>query len=276
MTDKSTPRSSHSASTNSRYGRAIAAAAKKAADSIERLPLDDEVRKLKKRGLLREDLVVDAINFSRRSLVAAVERGLSEQHAASSQESGLAQWRALSDAAKKATKSLDDLIKRSKFKIGELQVLSTKQKHAVADFPGSSAAGVLTALRREAHGAAKDLHQSVIAARLAAANIADQAKLMADDIAKLKHDPGEPFRRGFTIEMMKTWWLLTGRSPSSKRSEVGNPFAAFADAGLQSISADPDLPSCVGVVRSALVVFHKLQEGGAFDSLLDDITPADG
>jgi hypothetical protein len=134
----------------------------------------------------------------------------------------------------------------------------------------------LTAIQREAYGAAKDLHRSVIAAREAAADIADQAKIMADEVAKLKHAPGEPFRRGFTIEMMKTWWLLTERFPSSKRSEVGNPFAAFADAGLQSVSADPDLDSCVGVVRSALVIFRKLHEGGAFDSLLDDLTSADG
>jgi hypothetical protein len=138
MTNKSAPRSrsSRRATQTSSYGRAIAAAAKKAADSVEPLPLDDEVRKLKKRGWLREDLLVDAIRFARRSLVAAVDRGLSEQHGASGQDSGLAQWRALSDAAKTATKSLDGLTKRSKFKIGELQVLCTKQKLAVADFSG--------------------------------------------------------------------------------------------------------------------------------------------
>jgi hypothetical protein len=250
--------------------QAMAAAAQKVADSIEPLPLDDEVRKIKKRGWLRDNLVVDPIRFSRRSLIAAVDRGQTEQQAAPSQSNALAQWRSLSDSAKRAVKSLDHLTRLSKFKTADLQVLCVKRKLAIPGFSGSNT--VLRAVQREAHGSAAELHSSIIAARQAAEVISDRAKVMVDGIVKLKRDPGEPFRRGFAIEMMKTWWLLTGRYPSLKRSEVGNPFAAFSDAGLQSISADPNPPSCSGVVRSAFPIFSDLQKGGAFDGLLDDIT----
>ena len=256
---------------NQRQLRKMAAAAQEKAEGTEPLPLDDEVRKLKERLWFRENLVVDPIRFSRRSLVAAVERGQSEQQAVSSQSNALAGWRTLSDAAKKAEKSLDALTKHSKFKTGELQVLCTKQNLATTDFSKSSTAAVLRDVGRKAHSTAIEQRESIIAARQATANIADQAKVMADGVAKLKHAPGEPFRRGFVIEMMKTWWLLTGRSPSSKRSGVGNPFADFADAGLQSINTNPDLPSCAGVVGSALPIFRELQKGGAFDNLLSDI-----
>jgi hypothetical protein len=260
---------------NNHNRQAMAAAAQRAAKGREPLPLDDQVRKLKNRGRLRTNLIVDPIRFSRRSLIAAVDRGLSEELAASGQGTALAQWRLLSDGAKRATKSLDELTKRSKFKVGDLQVLCFKAGLAATDISRSST-GALRTVQREAHVAAAEFHRSIIAARGAAAKIADRAKMMADSVAKLKRDPGEPFRRGFAIEMMKTYWLLTERFPSSKRSEVGNPFVAFADAGLQSINPDPNLPSCAGVIRSALVTFLELQKGGAFDSLLEDITSEEG
>jgi hypothetical protein len=255
--------------------RATISAAQKAAASNEALPLDDEVRKLVNRGWLRNGLVVDPIRFSRDSLVMAVERGRAEQQVASSQGNALAQWRSLSDAAKKAAMSLDSLTRLSKFKIGDLQVLCTKQNLAMADFSESITA-TLRAVQSEAHSAAAQLHSSIIAARKAAHTIADQANAMAQGLAKLKHDPGAPFRRGFAIEMMKTWWLLTDRFPSPKRSEVGNPFVAFADAGLQSISPDSDSQSCSGVVRSALPLFRELHDRRAFDSVLDEITHDQG
>ena len=257
---------------NERQLQKMVAAAQETAEGTEPLPLDDEVRKLKERRWFRKNLVVDPIRFSRRSLVAAVERAQAEQQAASGQSNALAEWRILSDKAKKAAKSLDDLTKRSKFKIGELQVLCTKQNLAKADFSKSSTAAVLRDARREAHCTAIELHGSIIAARQAAANIGDRSKVMADGVAKLKHDPGEPFRRGFAIEMMKTWWLLTGRSPSSKQSESGNPYAAFADAGLQSINPNPDLPSCAGVTRSALPIFQEWKDSSLSDNVLDEIT----
>ena len=127
----------------------MAAAAQETAKSTEPIPLDDEIRKLKERGWLRKNLVVDPIRFSRGSLVAAVERGQSEQQAASSQSNALAQWRVLSDVAKKAAKSLNNLTKSSKFKIGELQVLCTKQNLETANFSKSSANSVLRDVRRE-------------------------------------------------------------------------------------------------------------------------------
>lgn len=252
--------------------RAMIAAAKKAATGTEALPLDDEVRKLAERGRLRKGLVVDPIRFSRRSLVMAVERGLAQEEVTPSQGDALAQWSSLSDAAKKAVKSLERLTKLSK--IGNLEVLCTKQHLATADFSGSSAAA-LRGVQRGAHGAAAELRSSIIRARQAAATIADQATAMAKGVAKRKAAPGEPFRRGFAIEMMKTWWLLTDLFPSPKRSEVGNLFVAFADAGLQSISPDPDVPSCAGVVRKAISIFRESQKGGAFESVLSDITDDD-
>ncbi len=253
----------------------MGAAARKAAASTNPLPLDKEVRKLKKRGWLRDDLDVrDAIRFAHRSLVMAVDRGWAEQQAVSSQSDALAQWAYLGDAAKKAAKSLDALTKLSKFKIADLQVLCTKQHLATADFSGSSNAA-LRAVRRGGHDAAAELRSLIINARQAANTIADQANAMARGVAELKHAPGKPFRRGFVIEMMKTWWLVTGRSPSTKRSNFRNPFVDFADAALWSIDPDSDALSCAGVVRSALPIFRKLQETGAFDSVLGEITNDD-
>ena len=247
------------------------AAAQKAAASTDALPLDSEVRKLIARGWLRKGLLVKPIHFSHRSLIMAVERGLAEQNAASSQSTALAQWRSLSDAAGKAVKSFDYLTRRSKFTIGDLQVLCTKQNFATADFSKSITAELRT-VQTEAHRTAAQLHSSMIAARQSAHTIADQANAMAQGLAALKHDPGAPFRRGFAIEMMKTWWLLTGRSPSPKRSKIGNPFVAFADAGLQSISPHTTHPpSCLGVVRSALLIFFKWKDSSLADSVLDEI-----
>jgi hypothetical protein len=252
---------------NKREVQMMAAAAQKAADGTEPLPLDNQVRTLIKRGWLRADLAVDPIRFSRRSLVSAVERGRAEQQVVSSQSVSLAKWKGLSEAAKVAAKSLDKITKLSNFKVGDLQVLYFKQ-NAPTIFSESNAA----VLRSEACDAAAQLHSSIIAARRAAHTIALQANEMALGVAKLKHAPGESFRRGVTIEMMKTWWLLTGRAPSSKRSEAGNPFVGFANAGLQSINPDPDVASCSGVTRSALPTFREWQNSGLLDSVLDEIT----
>jgi hypothetical protein len=253
----------------------MVAAANRAVTSTNPLPLDKEIRKLKKRGWLRDDVDVrKAIRFAHRSLVIAVDRGWAEQQAASSQSDALAQWAHLSDTAKKAAKSLDTLTKLSKFKIADLQVLCTKQHLTTGDFSESSTA-TLRAVQRQARGTAARLHSSIIAARQTADTIADQANAMARGIAEHKHAPGKPFRRGFVIEMMKTWWLVTGRSPSTKRSNFRNPFVDFADAALRSIDPDSDLLSCAGVVRSAFPIFLKLQESGAFDSVLSEITDDD-
>lgn len=246
------------------------AAAQRAVASTEALPLDDEVRKLSKRRRgLRDGLVLaDAIRLARSSLVMAVERGLAQQTVAPSQKSALAQWKSLSVAAKKAVTSLDNLTNIPKFTIANLQVLCTKQNVRTADFSGSSTAA-LRAVRRGANDAAAELRSSIIAARQAANTIADQANAMAKGVAKRKYARGKPFRRGYTIEMMKIWSLLTGRLPSSKRSEVDNPFVSFADAGLQSIH-QTDLPSCAGVIRSAREEFLELHKQGAFDDTVPD------
>ena len=112
----------------------MARAAQEIAKGIEPLQLDREIRNLKKRGWLRDGLgVADAIRFARRSLVTAVDRGQAEQWAPSSQSDARDQWTSLSDAAKKAVKSLDYLIKRSsKFTTKDLQVLCAKQNLANA------------------------------------------------------------------------------------------------------------------------------------------------
>jgi hypothetical protein len=246
----------------------MAGAAQEIAKGTEPLQLDREIRNLKKRGWLRDGLdVADAIRFARRSLVTAVDRGQAEQQAPSSQRDARDQWTSLSDAAKKAVKSLDSLTKRSKFTIKGLQVLCTK-KNLVNSVSSKSITAALRAVQSEA----SQLHSSIIDARLAADTIANQANAMAKGVAKRKHAPGAAFRRGFTIEMMKTWWLLFGRSPSQKRSWKKNPFADFADAALQAIYPDSVVPSCAGVVRSALPIFRNLQNSGAFDGVLDELT----
>ena len=249
----------------------MAGAAQEIAKGIEPLQLDREIRNLKKRDWLRDGLdVADAMRFARRSLVTAVDRGQAEQWAPSSQSDARDQWTSLSDAAKKAVKSLDYLIKRSKFTTKDLQVLCAKQN--LVNAPSSES---ITAALRAMQSEAPRLHSSIIDARLAAATIANHANAMAKGVAKRKHAPGAAFRRGFTIEMMKTWWLLTGRTPSGKRSDDRNPFADFADAALQSIDPISVVPSCAGVVRSALPIFRKLQKSGAFESVLSDITDDD-
>jgi hypothetical protein len=104
-------------------------------------------------------------------------------------------------------------------------------------------------------------------------SIARGSKRMSRGIADLKKNPGNPFVRGFLLEMMKIWWLLTERIPSSKRSFVNNPFVAFADAALQSVWTNmPDHFSCAGAVRSVLPEFQHLRSEGVFDSVLIELT----
>jgi hypothetical protein len=104
-------------------------------------------------------------------------------------------------------------------------------------------------------------------------SIARGSKRMSKGIADLKINLGNPFVRGFLLEMMKIWWLLTERIPSSNRSFVNNPFVAFADAALHSVWTDmPDHLSCAGAVRSVLPEFQRLRGEGVFDSVLIELT----
>jgi len=100
-------------------------AARKIAASKDRIPLDDAVRKLGKRKLLRVELEDSGINpkqFARHSLVMAVARGLEEEKAIVSQDIALAEWKNLTNAALAAVKALGHLIKRSRFRLGDLLV----------------------------------------------------------------------------------------------------------------------------------------------------------
>jgi hypothetical protein len=261
--------------------RCTISAAQKIAASKDRIPLDDAVRKLSKRKLLlRKELEnsgIDPEQFARHSLVRAVARGLEEQNALVSQGNALAEWKNLTDAARSAVKALGHLIKRSRFTLGDLLVLEVKQARANVESDSKESSGTtMENIGQSAHENATRLKDAIVSARDAAQTIANQAHSMALGVASRKHDPGEPFRRGFVIEMMKTWLLLTGRLPSKKRSEVGNPFVSFADAGLQSIDQDPDLPSCAGVVGSARRAFLELHEQGAFDVDLPDAVTVSG
>jgi hypothetical protein len=104
-------------------------------------------------------------------------------------------------------------------------------------------------------------------------SVARGSKRMSKGIADLQKNPGYPFVRGFLLEMMKIWWLLTGRIPSSKRSFANNPFVAFADAALQSVWTNmPDHFSCAGSVRSVLPEFQHLRSEGVFDGVLIELT----
>jgi hypothetical protein len=243
------------------------AAARKIAASKDRIPLDDA--EFGKRKLLRKELEnsgIDPKQFARHSLVMAVARGLEEENAIVSQDIALAEWKNLTNAALAAVKALGHLIKRSRFKLGDLLVLEIKQARANVESDTRESIGTTVGnIGQSAHENATRLKDAIVSGRDAAQTIANQAQRMALGVARRKHDPGEPFRRGFVIEMMKTWLLLTGRLASKKRSEVGNPFVSFADAGLQSINRDSDLPSCAGVVGSARKAFLELHKQGAFD-----------
>ena len=245
--------------------------AERIAESKGPIPLDDAVRRLRDRKLLRKDLGIDPVRFSRQSLVNAVSRGLAEQNSIRSQDIGLAEWKNLRDEARAAVKALDKLIKRKRFTLAQL--IELEFKHDVEPDSKKSIA-TLKNIGQGAHQRATHLKDAIVSARDAAQIIADRARSMARGVAKRKVKPGEPFRRGFVIEMMKTWLKLTGSKPSSKRSE-GNPFASFADAALQSIDPNPDLPSCAGVIRSARKIFLELLEEGAFDDTREDLRQGD-
>ena len=231
--------------------------AREAASSDERWRVENEIRDIRKRGWLRENLKIDPTDYARRALVLAVERGRQEDQAILSQAQALDSWKKKADIADNAANALHQLTKF--FSVADLWTLAAKRRRWRSPTEG----------RREA----MRFHKSLVEAREQTKAIAEQSNEMARGVAMLKANPGSPFLRGFVLEMMKTWWLLTGRIPSSKRSEVGNPFVNFADAALQSICPDtPDVQSCVGVVRSVLPEFKQLVSEGAFDGDLNELT----
>lgn len=231
--------------------------AKNAATRDEKWRIENEIKSIRERGWLRVNLNNDPTEYVRRKFVSAVERGHQEAQTSQSQEQVLDKWKKKTDIAERATKSLTHLT--SFFSVGDLWTLAAKKRRWRSPAEG----------RKEA----KRFRKSLIEARERTKAIANQSKEMVRGIAKRKTNPGDPFMRGFVLEMMKTWWLLTGRIPSSKRSGEDNPFAKFADAVLLSIW--PDAPagrSCAGVVRSVLPEFKKLRLDGVFDGDLIALT----
>ena len=223
-----------------------------ASDNIEQ-----EIRSIRKRGWLRPNLIVNPTDYVREALLQAVDRGRQETDLVHSQAGNLAKWKRHTDRALRAAKSLTIL--KTALPIADLWTLAAKEDLFRSASKNMSEARVFDA-------ALADALEKI-------ERIARGSKRFSEGIADHKKNPGNPFVRGFLLEMMKTWWLLTGRIPSTKRSFVNNPFVAFADAVLQSVWATiPDHFSCAGAVRSVLPEFQHLRCKGVFDSVLIELT----
>jgi len=251
------PRAARKRKRKARQTPPTLAEARKITATKERLPIDSEIKALRDRNWLRKKLTIDPTHYARAALVEAVARGRAYDAAIKSQAQALDEWKAGAECAKRATKALQRMTKS--FTEGDLWTLAAKRSPSLSPAQG----------RKEA----RRIRETLMEAREQAQLIADQTKGMAQGVAKLKTNPGDPFLRGFVLEMMKTWWLLTGRKPSSKRSDEDNPFAEFANAALQSVWPERrDESSCVGVVTAVLPKFRQRHDNDEFESELNKLT----
>jgi hypothetical protein len=211
-----------------------------------RLSLNQEVMKIRnpqrsRPGWRAPELTIDPATFARISLKEAVALGLLEE-IFSDPDLGRAsrdRFKAVAKDAQKAKASLASLLANLELmqdRLGDVFF------HGFASIEG---AGILENVQL-----ALDWTTWVV----------DRSEEAATRRAKTIRPAGDPFRRAFTAEMARVYYLLTGLLPSASRTDC-TPFVLFVDAAMQAIFPD-DQSTCAGVLRTALPEFRRDLKNG--------------